>query len=104
MKRLVLSLAIAALAVVAAETYKIKLYQDAVIGQAELQSGEYKLQVGDGKVVITSGKQSVESLVKVETADNKFPTTTVRFQSGDGKNRITEIRLGGTKTRLVFEN
>ena len=32
----------------------------------------------------------------------KFDTTTVRYGVGDGKTRIQEIRIGGTKTKLVF--
>ena len=40
--------------------------------------------------------------MKVETAEEKFGSTSVRYQNGDGKYRIQEIRLGGTKTRLVF--
>jgi hypothetical protein len=45
-----------------------------------------------------------ESPVKVEEGDTRFATTVVRYVPGaDGKARIQEIRIGGTKTRLVFE-
>jgi len=27
----------------------------------------------------------------------------VKYQNGDGKYRVQEIRLGGTKTKLVFD-
>ena len=60
--------------------------------------------VQDNKVVISSGKTSVEANIKTETADAKFSSTTVRYRNGDGKYRLQEIRLGGTTTRLVFEN
>ena len=44
-----------------------------------------------------------ESTVKVEEGDTKFDTTAVRYvNSADGKIRIQEIRIGGTKTKLVF--
>ena len=70
----------------------------------ELKPGQYKLTLQDNKAVITSGKTSVEATVKAETADSKFNATTVRYQNGDGKYRLQEIRLGGTSTKLVFEN
>jgi hypothetical protein len=37
----------------------------------------------------------------VEKSDSKFNTTSVRLSTGD-KPQIQEIRLGGTKTKLVF--
>jgi hypothetical protein len=40
--------------------------------------------------------------VKVEKAENKFKSTSVRYTNGDGKLTVQEIRLGGTSTRLVF--
>ena len=66
--------------------------------------GRFKVTVQDNKAIISSGKTSVEANVKTETADSKFSSTTVRYQNGDGKYRLQEIRLGGTNTKLVFEN
>jgi hypothetical protein len=44
-----------------------------------------------------------ESAVKVEEGDSKFDTTVVRYvNNADGKVRIQEIRIGGTKTKLLF--
>ena len=44
-----------------------------------------------------------ESAVKVEEGDTRFDTTVVRYvNSRDGKVRIQEIRLGGTKTEALF--
>jgi hypothetical protein len=44
-----------------------------------------------------------ESAVKVEEGDSKFDTTVVRYvNSSDGKVHIQEIRIGGTKTKLLF--
>jgi len=37
----------------------------------------------------------------VENADSKFGSTAVRYASGEG-NKVQEIRLGGTKLKLVF--
>ena len=48
------------------------------------------------------GKTAVETSVKVETADQKFNATSVRYANTEGKYSIQEIRLGGTRTRLVL--
>lgn len=98
-----LSFAILAVSAMAsAKSYSVTLFQPSIVGGAELQPGEYKLDLNESKVTIRSGKKTAEATVKVESADEKFGSTSVRYQNGDGKYRIQEIRLGGTKTRLVF--
>lgn len=102
-RKLLLSFAILAVSALAnAKTFTVTLFQPSVVGGAELQPGEYKLDLNESKVVIHSGKKSAEADVKVENGDLKFSSTSVRYQNGDGKYRIQEIRLGGTKTKLVF--
>jgi len=101
-KRVIFAFLVLALAVASAKTYTVTLFQPAVLAGTELKPGEYQLDLNDTKVVIKNGKVKVESAVKVETADSTFNTTTVRFANGDGKLRIQEIRLGGTKLKLVF--
>ena len=104
-RKLLLSFATMALAVAsAASSHKITLFQPSLVNGTELKPGEYKVTVQDNKAIISSGKTSVEANVKTETADSKFSSTTVRYRNGDGKYRLQEIRLGGTTTRLVFEN
>jgi hypothetical protein len=93
---------LAAAAVASAKSYTVKLFQPSVVGGAELQPGEYKLDVNESKVTIRSGKNSAEATVTVESGDQKYASTSVKYQNGDGKYRIQEIRLGGTKTKLVF--
>ena len=93
---------LAASAVANAKSYSVTLFQPSMVGGSELQPGEYKLDLNESKVVIHSGKNTAEANVKVETGDQKFSSTTVRYQNGDGKYRVQEIRLGGTKTKLVF--
>jgi hypothetical protein len=101
-RRLVILLAIAAIGVVSAATYKVTLFQPTVVQGQELKPGEYKLDVKDTTLVIVRGKTSVETKVKVENCDEKFNSTTIRFATADGKYSIQEIRLGGTKTKLVL--
>ena len=101
-KRLLLVFAIAGLAVASAKSYSITLPQPAVLGGMQLAPGTYKVDVVDQKAIITNGKMHGEAPVRVETADNKYNTTTLRFSNGDGKMHLQEIHVGGSKTKLVF--
>lgn len=93
-----------ALAIAFADTHRITLFQTSEINGKQLSPGEYKLELKDSKVILSKGKESVEAEVKVETSDQKFSATSVRYTNGDGKYKIQEIRLGGTKTKLIFAN
>lgn len=104
MKKVTLGFATLALALAsAAETHRFTLYQAATVSGTELKPGDYKIEITDNKAVIKQGKQSVEANVRVETGDAKFGSTSVRFANGDGKYALQEIRVGGTKTKVVFE-
>lgn len=87
-----------------AKTHTITLHNPTTIGDAELKPGNYKMQIQGERVVITNGKQKVESVVKVEEGEERFSRDSVRYNEADGKMRVREIRLGGTNTRLVFED
>lgn len=102
-KTFLLSFAILAVSVASAKSFSLTLFQPSVIGGAELQPGEYKLDLDGSKAVIRNAKESAEATVKVEAGDQKFSSTSVKYQNGDGKYRVQEIRLGGTKTKLVFD-
>jgi hypothetical protein len=99
----VLCFAIAGLALASAKSYTINQYQSAMAGGTELKAGEYQVELLDQKAVITHGKMRAETAVKVENADQKYNSTTVAISTENGKTRIQEIHLGGTKTKLVFE-
>lgn len=101
-KRFVLVFLLFALAIASAKTYNVTLFQPSVVAGTELKAGEYRLNLDNDKVVITNGKTSVESTVKVEESEAKYTSTSVRYANGEGKSKVQEIRLGGTKTRLVF--
>jgi hypothetical protein len=105
MKKVLLSFATIALAVAsAASSHKITLFQPAQVAGTELKPGDYKLTLDGNKALIKSGKTQVEATVRTETADSKFVSTTVRYANGDGKYKLQEISLGGTNTKVVFEN
>jgi major membrane immunogen (membrane-anchored lipoprotein) len=103
-KRLAIAFLFLALAVASAKTYSVTLFQPSVVAGTELQAGDYRLNLDSDKIVLTNGKQSVQSAVQVEQTDGKFSSTTVRYANAEGKFRIQEIRLGGTKLKLVFNN
>jgi len=105
MKKVVVFFAAAALSIAsAAQTHKLVLFQDSWVNGQELKSGEYRLIVDGSKAIIAKGKEKVEANITSETAESKFNSTSVRYQNGDGKYRVKEIRIGGTNTRLVFQN
>ncbi|MFN0167123.1 MAG: hypothetical protein ACKV22_11900 [Bryobacteraceae bacterium] len=98
---LVTVLAMTALA--SAKTYSITLFEPSHVAGTVLSPGDYKIDLKDNdKVTIRSGKTVVEAEARLETTDQKFSATSVRYLNGDGKYRIQEIRLGGTKSKLVF--
>ena len=105
MRKLFIGFATFALAIAmgATSSFRLNLLQPSVINGQELQPGEYRIEVMDNKAIVSKGKKTVaESQVKVETSDTKFGSTSVRYSNGDGKYKVQEIRVGGTNTRLVF--
>jgi hypothetical protein len=85
-----------------AATYTVNLWQTATLNGKELKAGEYKVELNANKARITRGKESVEADVKVENSDQKYSNTSVQYSNGNGKYELREIRLGGTKTRILF--
>ena len=113
-KKLVFILAIVTLVALVASAgtvpsgsrYRITLSQNSVLQGTELKAGDYRISIADSKIMVTgeNGKNPVEIPVKVETQDQKFESTVVRYDTSTGKAVISEIRLGGTKTKLIFNN
>jgi hypothetical protein len=100
--KLLMLLLTAALMVASAASYNVTLFQPSVVGGKELRAGEYKVTVDGDKAIISMGRQKVEASAKIETADSKFSSTSVRYTSEGGKMKIQEIRLGGTNQKLIF--
>lgn len=91
-----------ALVFASAASYSVTLFQPSMVSGTELKAGEYKLTIDGDKATMTKGKEKVEAVVKMETADSKFATTSVRYADQGGKMKVQEIRLGGTTTKVVF--
>jgi hypothetical protein len=105
LSKLMLSFGTLALAVAsAASSYRFSIFEQSFVAGHELKPGEYKIEVNGDKAMIKVGKEAVETAVKVENGAEKFPETSVRYANANGKMTVTEIRLGGTHTKLVFNN
>jgi hypothetical protein len=108
-QKLALILAVSALiasagTVPAVGHYTITIFEPAAVQGTVLQPGEYHLTLADTKLTITpeNRKHPLDLKVKVETQDRKFEGTSVQLDTVSGKSVITEIRLGGTKTKLIL--
>jgi len=102
MKKLfVLFAASVSLVFAGAMSSKVTLFQPSLLNGVELKPGEYKIEVDGDKMVLRNGKTKAEAAIKTEQGDAKFGSTSIRYMNGDGKYRITEIRIGGTNTKLV---
>ena len=85
-----------------ANKFNVTLYEPSVVAGTELKPGDYRVEVNGDKVTIKGARETVETSVKVEETSVKNARTSVRYDTAGGKNKIEEIRLGGTKTKLVF--
>jgi hypothetical protein len=90
---------------VSSKTYEITLTRTVKAGGQQLKAGKYKLQVEGSQVTLTEAGKSkggVTVPVKVQEGDKKFEDTRV-ITSKDGEmDKIDEIDLGGSKTKLAL--
>jgi hypothetical protein len=100
--RLLFALMAAGLAVAAAKTYAIDLFQPVMLGSTELKPGHYTVNVDGEKAVLRNGKIEGAAPVKMEDAAQKYDRTSVVLLNSDGQMHIQEIHIGGTKMKLVF--
>jgi|SRR5581483_8714801 len=105
MKKCLTLFALAAAGIASAATYNVTLLDPTMINGTELKPGDYKVDVDQNKAIFHKGKKAVEAPVKVENANNKFGSTTLRYgTTPDGKKALHSIQVGGSNTSLVFEN
>ena len=99
-KGLTIGFATLALAAASAATsYNVTFFEPVVVNGTTLKAGEYKVEVNDNKAIIKKGKAVAESPIKIESNEAKYPSTSVRLAG----TQLEEIRVGGTRTKLVFE-
>ncbi|MGO9256356.1 MAG: hypothetical protein ACLQU1_08665 [Bryobacteraceae bacterium] len=109
LRKFVLAFAILALAAAFAGTVPthgpgcwITVLQPSVVHGTPLAPGDYRVTVNNDKATFVNGKLSWTVDVKVENEATKFDTTAVRYTDQAGRQNITEIRIGGSKTKLLF--
>jgi hypothetical protein len=101
MKKLMFAFVTVALATAGAATkYNVTLFQPTLVNGTELKPGDYKVEVAGDKAVFKQGKTLFETPVRVQDTGVKNRTNAVRYIQGE---RLQEIRIGGTRTKLVFE-
>jgi hypothetical protein len=102
-KALLLVCLLAGMALASTKSFNVTLYEPSVIGGTELKAGDYKCELKDQKLVIKHGRETTEADVKIETGEAKYGSTSVRYNAGDGKMKVQEIRVGGTSMKLVLD-
>jgi hypothetical protein len=83
--------------------FRITLMQPSVVNGTELKPGDYKLSLSDGKITLEQGKVSIEAPATFEISTSKFDSTSIRYKELNGKQNVAEIRLGGSKTKVVLQ-
>ena len=106
MKKIFLTavLAASALTIANAKTYDIIVSNTTKAGSVELKAGEYKLKVDGSNATFTSvdSSKSFTTPVKVENSDQKFDQTKIETTKDGDQDRLQEIDLGGSHTKLGF--
>jgi len=102
-KALLLMGLVAGMALASTKSFTVTLYEPSMIGGTELKAGDYRCELRDQKLVIKHGRETTEASVKVENGEAKYASTTVRYNTGDGKSKVEEIRVGGTTMKLVLD-
>ena len=103
-KQILTSFAFVTLSVASAATVKVSLLEPSVVKGQALKAGDYQLNIKDNSVVIMQGKKAIEVPAKVEDMHERFSRTRVLYNENKGKFTIQEIELGGTTTKLTFDN
>jgi len=89
----------------AAKVYEIVLSSPTKVGNVQLKAGSYHLRIDGGNAVFTEEETSKKftAPVKVENTDQRFDQTVVNTSVTDGAAKVKDIQLGGSKTRLSFD-
>ena len=106
MKKLIAiaALSVCSLAIVSAKSYSISLSSTTKAGAVQLKAGQYKLKVEGSNAVFTevNSSKSFTTPVKVENKDQKFDKTVVQTSKDGDTQRLDEIDLEGSTTKLGF--
>ena len=101
MRRFAITALVFAAVAIGETAHRITLEKPAVVNGTELKPGEYKVEINGDKVTISNKKTSVDTTARIESAAEKFRSTTVCCLGDNGKYNLQEIRLGGTNQKLI---
>lgn len=98
------ALGLASLSIASAKSYDIILDSAAMAGNTQLRPGEYKLKIEGSQAVFTDVQTSKSwtAPVKVQNTDKKFDQTVVESTHQGDMAHIDSIDLGGSNTKLEF--
>jgi hypothetical protein len=91
---------LAGTAFAASNTFKVDIFQDSMVDGKTVKAGSYKITMENGNAVIKQGNQTIEVPAREENEPNKISSTELLYK--DNTN-LQQIRVGGTHTRIVFE-
>ena len=97
-------LSLASLAILSAKTYTITVSNPTKVRSVQLKAGQYKLKVEGSNAIFTdvNNQKSITTPVKVEEGDKKANSTRVQSTKDGDTERIQEIDLEGSTTKLSF--
>jgi hypothetical protein len=84
--------------------YLLSLHEATKVGTFDLVPGEYHIVLGPSKIHIVeldSGK-ALEVQGTIHTVEKKFSDTAFVSKKIDGATHLTEVQLGGSKTKVTF--
>ena len=105
-KTVFMLLALTSISFAGSKRYDITFGSPALVGGAEVASGQYELSFEGSKVTLVNSntRKSIETTATVQTAGKKYGETIVQSKHVVGKDLVDEIQLGGTKTALDFKH
>jgi hypothetical protein len=97
-------LALSSLCILSAKTYEVTVTTVTKAGSIQLKPGQYSLKIQGTNATFTdvNSSKSFTTPVKVVETDKKFDDTKVQSTKDGDTDRIEEIDLGGSKTKLGF--
>ena len=93
-----------AVAMAGSKTYNVEFDHSVTAGAIQLEPGQYGVKVEGSNAVFRDSKTGQEFTVpvKVDNSEKKYDATAVESNKQGNTDKITEIDLGGSKTRLEF--
>jgi hypothetical protein len=104
-KTILVLLALTSFAFAGTKRYDVTFGSPAVLNGMEVASGQYQLSFEGSRVTLVNSNshKSFETTATVQTSEKKNSDTIVQSKHVDGKDIVSEIQIGGTKTVLNFK-